>query len=227
VRQRHYDLPTARWMSQDPLRGFDLIMSVYHYCNDQPTRCADPSGAVPVAIPVVVGGVTITEAVAATFGLSVAACLVHPPCLKAVNDALLKAAQDAAQASARAAERASRCLCKRRHPLYPICPIVLDWEPSDAIDAVGAIGPGFSRPLLAAPCEAKGPAVPGPRCRGGGTRYNCYVNIIDKFNIRHKRTIGVFCCNCCHRFTTGIYCYTRTPLWAAGQGDPVPGNPEK
>jgi hypothetical protein len=111
----YYDPGVQRWINRDPLEdpgswthlmNFDRDLSMrpnnpvenwqgpnlYRFARNASVGLVDKDGRV---IPLVIGGVVITigtaEAVAATFGLSVAACLATPPCAKALRDALRQA----------------------------------------------------------------------------------------------------------------------------------------
>jgi len=108
---RVYDTVHQRWLSREPL-GDAASLSIfvdrpnnrysrgkyaseawngenlYTFVRNSPTVFIDTDGRV---IPLIIGGgvaLTTAEAVAAAFGVTLAACLVSPPCMKAVAAAL-------------------------------------------------------------------------------------------------------------------------------------------
>lgn len=99
------DPVTGRWITRDPIEYVDG-MNIYECVTSNPIRHSDPSGRV---IPIVVGGIAtigIADAVAATFGLSLIACMASPPCAQAVRDALQEAGRKAVEKTRDAAGRA-------------------------------------------------------------------------------------------------------------------------
>ena len=230
----------GRFCSRDPI-GYRAGSNIFEYVWDSPANRNDPSGLqagptfpgtpgwpagghirVPAPIPAPSNGSSGANpiptptrtgggALAGTWGLA----LVEPT---PVGEVIAGGATIIVLA-----EAARRCFCKQRHPTWPRCEKPSNDEPAHAIPGLPQIE-GMAGPYLTGACTVLGPAKEGPRCRGGGTRYNCPIAYFDHFGIVHKRTAGVFCCNCCHKIQNGIYCYLRTPPWAGGQEDPKPGD---
>jgi RHS repeat-associated protein len=50
VRARHYDPPTVRWLSQDPLGLQGSQWNLYMYADNSPLNAADPSGLVTIGV---------------------------------------------------------------------------------------------------------------------------------------------------------------------------------
>ena len=97
-----YDASVGRWFNRDPINelGFNLLIqnqnpfnldeekNLYGFARNNPVVFYDADGRV---VPIIIGGgiaITTAQAVAATFGLSLAACLASPPCAQAVRDAI-------------------------------------------------------------------------------------------------------------------------------------------
>ena len=102
--------------TRDPIESDE---SLYEYCWSSPLCFLDPTGNHPFAIPVVVGGgvvVTAAEAAAATFGISVLACLVTPACL----DLMRLKIRDAIDAMTGAAKRALELACRATRRAYKL-----------------------------------------------------------------------------------------------------------
>jgi hypothetical protein len=107
----------TRWgfCSRDPVIA--SLVEIYEYCRSNPFKYIDFSGNCPIVIPFVVGGAAVVsagEAVALGVGLSVLACLAHPPC----RDAMLQAISDAVDAMSAAAKAALRVACAGAHASY-------------------------------------------------------------------------------------------------------------
>jgi RHS repeat-associated protein len=216
-RNRWYVPTLGVFCSRDPIAYEGNRWSLFEYVDGTPLVKVDPSGLVAPAIPVVGAGISITalQAAAAVFGISVYACAIMPECRALAQ----RKARDAVDSCSR---RVRRISCKKRNPTYPSCPSFFNQSPSDAIDGLDAPGVGDNF-IQTGPCTSLGAAAHGPRCRGGGTRYNCPVKLIDKFGVVHSRMVGVFCCKCCRTVRSGTYCYLRTPFFAGGQGPITPG----
>lgn len=97
-----YDPAAQRWISRDPVNepGVPALISqrssfnqdeeknLYGFVRNRPVGLYDPDGR---ALPVIIGGgiaISTAEAVAASFGLSLAGCLASPACANALKDAL-------------------------------------------------------------------------------------------------------------------------------------------
>lgn len=120
-----YDASVGRWVNRDPLGepghetlintqsrahyGFAELLpegpSLYGFVQNNPVVFYDADGRV---IPLIIGGgvaLTTAQAVAASFGVGLIACLASPPCAQAIRTAL--------------ANLISRCTPKYKEPPYP------------------------------------------------------------------------------------------------------------
>ncbi|MBK9118422.1 MAG: RHS repeat-associated core domain-containing protein [Phycisphaerales bacterium] len=224
---RPYSASMGRWLTRDPIEE-EGGLHLFVYALNGPAGLYDPDGrAVPV---VIVGGAALTtaQAVAASFGLTLAACLASPPCRQAIDDALRAAAQAAVEATKSAArEAARRCcrvLCKSRHPSWPYCTGHSTPEPVVLLKA--AQEAQKSRPI-SANCRPGGPSTLCARLGSSGTVYYCWVNFITvrgypEASVARMYTIS--CCNCCHTIRSGTMCIKahRTGMGKAYEQPPPP-----
>lgn len=204
-------------MSRDPAGYSGSDRNLSESVASQPTTRTDPSGRGSVP-----PGPKLCNPTGIAIGIGIGAgqvgyCYITKPLLEPTLS----------YGASEALEQTCKIRCKHRHPLWPECPSwINDDTTSDALGGLPKID-GMNGPYKTQPCKYSGPARLGPRCKGGGKRYNCPVVYVDEFGIVHRRTAGVFCCNCCRAIRTGIYCYLRTPPWANKQQDPAPGINER
>lgn len=190
---------------------------------NDPVSRFDPDGrAVPVCIAVG-AGISIAEGVAATFGLTLIACMAVPECRAAVEAALQDAARQCVERTkditVRITESARRCWCKHRHPTWMACGRGTP-DPESAT-MIAAYRDARESTAHLKHCNPGGKAT---NCPGGapGERYYCAVWFWDKFNKVTSRVYSVNCCRCCWRFSEGTSCKALHMSGGPGGQPPPP-----
>ncbi len=106
TKYRSYEPVLGRWLQRDPIEYAAGSINLYEYCYSSPLTFRDPEGDTPAIVIPIVGGISAAEAVAGTFGLSLAACMATPSCRDAVYDSLRQGVLDTADSLSRAAGKA-------------------------------------------------------------------------------------------------------------------------
>jgi RHS repeat-associated protein len=167
---RFYNPSTGRWPNRDPINelGFNLLIqsqnpfnldeekNLYGFARNNPVVFYDADGRV---VPIIIGGglaITTGQAVAATFGLSLAACLASPPCAQAVRDAIAEAIRGLGRICSR---RLSTCTVR--------CQVVQIGNENNVIGWTQATATGSNRRAACAAAEAaaRGSTAPGTRTK--------------------------------------------------------------
>jgi RHS repeat-associated protein len=64
ARARYYDPSIGRFISKDPLEGLQnspISWNAYLYANANPFYYVDPSGEIPIAVPIIIGGLALAD----------------------------------------------------------------------------------------------------------------------------------------------------------------------
>ena len=161
----------GKWPNRDPINefGFNLLIqsqnpfnwdeekNLYGFVRNNPVELYDADGR---AVPIIIGGgvaLTTAQAVAATFGLSLAACLASPPCAKAVQDAIAEALRKAWDA----------CFSRRLSTCTVRCQVVQIGNENNVIAWIQATATGPNRAAACAAAErtARNSTAPGTRTK--------------------------------------------------------------
>ncbi len=101
---RTYSPTLGRWLQRDPAEYIDGV-NLYEAMRSNPVVFTDPFGdAVPLVAGAVVG-LSTAETIAASFGLTLTACMATPSCRDAVYEGLRDGVRETANVISRAAER--------------------------------------------------------------------------------------------------------------------------
>ena len=115
VRYRYYHPLLGCWLTRDPIKSDH---NPHRYCVNNPLMYLDPSGrGIPLAIPIIVGGITAYEAaqaVAAFFGLSLLACMADRAC----SEAMFRAIDEALKGLSDTAKEVLQKWCKIQYSVY-------------------------------------------------------------------------------------------------------------
>ena len=167
-----YNPSTGRWLSRDPVNelGVNILVksqsafslneekNPYGFTCNNPILLYDKDGRV---IPIVIGGGVLVigtgEAVAATFGLSLAACLASAPCAKAIQDAISQSLTSLWEA----------CFARRLKTCTVRCQVVRIGADNDVIGWVTGTGTGYTtrEACRAAEAAARNSTAPGTRTK--------------------------------------------------------------
>ena len=215
-RHRIYHSQLGRFGSRDPIAYKDG-WSVYSYVDSCPTVQVDPSGRGIGLVPVVGGGAKagVGGAVGGPIGIGIGAGAglgygIYKMPVVGTEHWLEPVLEDAFY---EIEDTCRSVFCRHRHPTwtrcgtYPATPSGAVAQaltsPNTLLDEVG-YDPG-EYVWVVGTCRDKGPAE---KCPGAapGRHYQCAIQFINSRLKVRVFDLGVNCCRCCWRVTSGISC---------------------